>query len=60
METAFKKYPSFVTAVDTNLMLEVLMQKEQYNACIVILIQYMKVEVKSKVKFFFLKNIELK
>lgn len=38
METAFKKYPSYVTAEDVNLMLEVLMHQQEYLRCTEILI----------------------
>lgn len=38
METAFKKYPSYVTPEDVNLMLEVLMHQQEYFRCIEILI----------------------
>lgn len=38
METAFKKYPSYVTAEDVNLMLEVLMHQQEYLRCIEILV----------------------
>nr|XP_053634455.1 general transcription factor 3C polypeptide 3-like isoform X2 [Cherax quadricarinatus] len=38
METAFKKYPSYVTPEDVNLMLEVLMHQQEYLRCIQILV----------------------
>ncbi|XP_066942698.1 general transcription factor 3C polypeptide 3 isoform X2 [Macrobrachium rosenbergii] len=37
METAFKKYPSYVTPEDVNLMLEVLMHQQEYLRCVEIL-----------------------
>ncbi|KAK7076939.1 General transcription factor IIIC, polypeptide 3 [Halocaridina rubra] len=40
METAFKKYPSYVTPEDVNLMLEVLMHQQEYLRCIEILIAH--------------------
>lgn len=40
METAFKKYPSYVTPEDVNLMLEVLMHQQEHFRCIEILVQH--------------------
>ncbi|KAK3881600.1 hypothetical protein Pcinc_013982 [Petrolisthes cinctipes] len=48
METAFKKYPSYVTAVDVNLMLEVLMHQQEYQRCIEVLIMHSGVRLLHK------------
>lgn len=40
METAFKKYPLYVTPEDVNLMLEVLMHQQEHFRCIEILVQH--------------------
>lgn len=51
METAFRKYPSYVTPEDVNLMLEVLMHQQEYTKCIEILINHAGVQLLNKVKF---------
>lgn len=50
LETAFKKHPTFVTAEYVNLMLEVLLQREQYLSCVEVLVQYMGLVLHSKVR----------
>lgn len=40
METAFKKYPSYVTPEDVNLMLEVLMHQQEHHRCLEVLVQH--------------------
>ncbi|XP_069973320.1 general transcription factor 3C polypeptide 3-like isoform X2 [Penaeus vannamei] len=48
METAFRKYPSYVTPEDVNLMLEVLMHQQEYTKCIEILINHAGVQLLNK------------
>ncbi|XP_068231271.1 general transcription factor 3C polypeptide 3 isoform X2 [Palaemon carinicauda] len=48
METAFKKYPSYVTPEDVNLMLEVLMHQQEYLRCVEILTLHGGVRLLSK------------
>lgn len=50
METAFRKYPSYVTPEDVNLMLEVLMHQQEYTKCIEILINHAGVQLLNKVR----------
>ena len=49
MDTAFQKYPRYVTPADTNLMLDVLMQMERYASCVSVLTDYMNIELSSTV-----------
>ncbi|KAK4321495.1 hypothetical protein Pmani_007691 [Petrolisthes manimaculis] len=48
METAFKKYPSYVTAVDVNLILEVLMHQQEYQRCVEVLVLHSGVRLLHK------------
>ncbi|XP_076043588.1 general transcription factor 3C polypeptide 3 isoform X2 [Oratosquilla oratoria] len=48
METAFKKYPSYVMHEDINLMLEVLLHQKEYLRCIQVMVQHCVVKLVHK------------